>query len=585
MKSRNTKVTAFIAVAAAFIFLSTSFGCFSSESDRVILTAPDVTYAPASPVITGHQDITLPEMTYERPDIADMRAALEDLERGLKNGKPSEELITAYEQLRLQYDHADSMLSLVYLLYAFDVTDFYYRDEYSYLQSALSEIDGAMQAVSIELFQSSEEAAQLAAETFGEGYVDAVNSGQYSDDDSIQELLDREEQLALAYDNRIAVFSLLDNGRRWTYGDIVNDDSLDYDEYYRIYDAYCAALNKQVGPIFLEQLSLRAQIASRLGYDTYADYCYESYGRDYSPQDAKALHEAVKKYIVPLYVEACEQIDTYGLETTSFEEDAFFSALASAANSFSPMLAEPVAYMMKNRLYDVSESDMKMDTNFTTYISDYRAPYIFSHWTGSSDDIATILHELGHFSSYYHNSEAGYSASDNLDLAEMDAQALVLLLFEDYGSFYGEFAEEAEASVLLDAMYSLVSGCMEDEFQQAVYANPGMTLDSMNALYLRLAREYGVEEVYGYQGTEWVLISHTFQAPMYYISYAVSIVPALELFDLAQYDKSAAVTAYFNIMMREPYASLGDVLSQNGLTSVFSERTIANIAEIIREYL
>jgi oligoendopeptidase F len=55
-----------------------------------------------------------------------------------------------------------------------------------------------------------------------------------------------------------------------------------------------------------------------------------------------------------------------------------------------------------------------------------------------------------------------------------------------------------------------------------------MTLSEMNASYHELAVEYGLDEEYGYTGTEWVLISHTFQTPLYYISYAVSMVPALE---------------------------------------------------------
>jgi len=81
-----------------------------------------------------------------------------------------------------------------------------------------------------------------------------------------------------------------------------------------------------------------------------------------------------------------------------------------------------------------------------------------------------------------------------------------------------------------------------------------------------------------------VLISHTFQTPMYYISYAASMVPALELFELAQSDLEGAKNAYFRIIMRESYESLGDVLAQNGLAPVFAEDTIARIAQILSGY-
>lgn len=584
MKKRVTKISILVCALAAFILFNACYGANSVLHSTVSYPSEPVAYNYKINDDKKHGNVTLSDMTYTRPDIEGMRSSMEDLQNGISNGKPAEDMIAAYESLQKQYDHADSMLSLVYLLYALDVTDDYYREEYASLQSALSELDGDMQSVSLELFESSGEAQQLAVESFGEGYVDAIiGDGGY--DDSVQSLLDREEQLILEYDNLAATFTLLDNGKRWTYADIANDLSISYEEYERLYNAYCDALNQQAGDIFLEQLPIRQQIASRLGYDNYADYCYDSYNRDYSPADAKALHAAVKKYIAPIFNEAYNQFDTSDLSAADFSQDAFFSELSTAANAFSPMLSDPVNYMMSNRLYDFSDSAMKMDSSFTTYISDYSAPYIFSRWSGSAEDITTVLHELGHFTSYYHNAAVGYSASDNLDLAEVDSQALVLLFFDNYESFYGKLAKEAQESTLLDAMYSLLSGCMEDEFQQDIYQHPDMTLDEINALYLRLAEEYGLQEPYGYRGTEWVLVSHTFQAPMYYISYAASMVPSLELFDLAQSDKTSAITAYFQILMRDQYAGLGDVLAKNGLNPVFSEQTIAQIAGILQQYL
>ena len=585
MKKNVTEIKLLSGVLSVLFFLVACSGGDSVIHSSAGTSNDQATYDTTYTTEKAHEDVTLSDMVFSYPDIDGMRAAMEDLQSGVESGKPAEDMIAAYEALQEQYSHADSMLSLCYLLYAFDVTNASYRDTYAELQSALTELDTDMQNVSAILFESSTEAEKLAKESFGEGYVEAIIRDESYDDAAVQTLLDQEEQLTLAYDNLSATFSILDNGKRWTYNDIASDVSLSYEEYYRLYDAYCAALNEQAGEIFLQQVAIRTQIAKALGYSDYATYCYDNFGRDYTPADATALHAAVKTYIAPLFIKANEDHDISDLSAASFQEDAFFSALNSAANSFSPMLGEPVNYMLQNRLYDFSDSDVKMDSSFTTYISDYQAPYIFSRWIGSADDIATTLHELGHFTSYYHNASVGYSAGDSLDLAEVDSQALVLLLFDDYENFYGDLADQARISALIDAMYSLLSGCMEDEFQQAVYANPDMTLDEMNSLYAQLAEAYGLKEVYGYQGTEWVLVSHTFQTPLYYISYAASMVPALELFDLAKSDPAAAKTAYFNIMMRDPYAMLGEVLQDNGLDPVFSDSTIARIAKILEQYV
>lgn len=567
------------------VISSTYGGAGSSLSDE---PAPVLTAQPESAVSeptlipsNAHADVTFAQMVYERPDLDGMRAQLEDLKDGIQSGEPAQSMISAYRALQKQYAHADCMLSLAYLLYAFDVTQSYYRDEYAALQSELSELDADMEGVSYALFESSSEAEALAKETFGADYVDQILQTENLSDVSIQDLTDQEERLTLEYDNLCSTFTLLDNGTNWTLDAIENDLSLSYDEYYRLYDAYCAALNAEAGDIFLQQLQIRTQIASKLGYSNYSDYCYESYGRDYTPQEVRALHAAVKQYIAPVFIYVNDRNDSSRLADATFSEQDFLNTLSSAAADFSPLLDEPVQYLLRNDLYDFSFGENKMDNSFTTYLSDYNAPYIFSLWSGESADIATVLHELGHFTSYYHNAVVGYSATDNLDLAEVDSQALVLLMMRYFDQFYGEYAQDAKTEVLMDAMYSLLSGCMEDEFQQDVYENPDMTLDEMNALYLRLATEYGLEDVYGYKGTEWVLITHTFQTPLYYISYAASIVPALELYELSQTDEAAACDLYFNILMRDPYATFKETLEQNGLSSIFSDSTIQQIAAIV----
>ncbi len=575
-----------LSAALAALFFLSACGNFGASNQ----TAKDVSvdyHAPLAHQIveTERANVPFSEMVYERPDLASLRSAIDALQSNIDAGTSAQELMNDYRALQKQYDHADSMLSLIYLLYAFDVTDTANREEYAYLQSALSELDSDMQDVSAALVESSDEASGLAKRSLGERFVNSILNDEQYLDATTQELENQDAELTLEYNNLCATFVLSDNGTDWTYDDIINDMSLSNDEYYRLYDAYNLALNELVGKIFLEQVALRTEIATRLHYSDYATYCYEGFGRKYSPADARALHTAVKKFIVPIYIDAFDRVDNSDLDAASFPDDTFFGNLPAAAEAFSPKLSETVSYMLQNRLYDVTDSDVKMDTQFTTYLSDYRAPFIFSTWTGSADDIATMLHELGHFANYYYNAEVGNSSGENLDLAEVDSQALVLLLFDEYEDFYGELADQARSAMLFDAMFSLISGCMEDEFQQDVYENPDMTLKEMNDLYKELAVDYGLDEVYGYQGTEWVLISHTFQYPLYYISYAVSMVPALELLELSHRDTEAAKTAYFNILMREQYADLGDELNKNGLGDVFSEDTIARIADILETYL
>lgn len=583
MKVHVTKPIALFTILAMVFSL---FACSSgSKTIRSTTVSSQEAVTTSSPVTTSaqHKNVTVADMVYERPDLEQIRAKIDDLESDISRGKSAEELFASYEAIQADYAHADSMLSLSYLLYALDVTESYYKNEYAFLQSELGELDSEMETVSVHLFDSSDEAKALCREKLGEFYMESILNGKDLGGESMQELLDEEEQQTLQYDQLSATYTLLDNGRRWTLSQIESDPSLDYDEYIRLYNAYCAGFNEKAGEIFLNQLNIRSQIAQNLGYSDYAAYCYDYYGRDYTLDDANNLHEAVKQYIVPVFIEANSKNTSYDLADAEFDQKSFISALQYAAADFSPLLNESVSYMVGNNLYDFSVSASKMDGSFTTYISDYKAPFIFSWWTGDSTDITTVLHELGHFTNYYLNPAVGYSAADNLDLAEIDSQALVLLMIDYYGDFYGKLSKDATKDVLIDAMYSLISGCMEDEFQQIVYRTPGMTLSEMNASYHELAVEYGLDEVYGYTGTEWVLISHTFQTPLYYISYAVSMVPALELYELSQDDPTGARNAYFNIIKRSQSMQFQEVLAQNGLSSVFSDATMQKIASLLEK--
>lgn len=582
--SMKRNVTKPIGILLAILFAASllSAGC---SSGTVHSSARESAQTVASSVPTmyegTHKNVTISDMAYERPDLDALSGAIGDLLDGIQRGKPAQELLQSYHSVQADYAHADSMLSLSYLLYALDVTDPYYQSEYASLQSGLGAMDADMANVSYQLFASSNEAEALARAEFGDGYVDAILQAEDRDTASVQDLLDQEEQLIMEYDALSATYTLLDNGRRWTLQEIESDASLNNDEYYRLYDAYNADFNEHAGEIFLEQLPIRKEIAQALGFSDYASYCYELYERDYTLADAKRLQDAVKQYIVPVFIRANDTADTFDLADASFSESEFLSALNAVSADFSPQLNEAVRYMLQNRLFDFSASDNKMDGSFTTYVSDYSAPFILSWWTGEPTDVTTVLHELGHFTSYYYNAAVGYSAADSLDLAEVDSQALVLLLIGNYDAFYGKLADEAGQDVLIDAMYSLLSGCMEDEFQQTIYQGGDWTLDKLNALYKQLAMEYGLDEVYGYAGTEWTLISHTFQTPMYYISYAVSMVPALELYERAQTDPAGARDCYFSILNRSPYARLQDVLAQYGLSPVFSADTIRSIADVL----
>ena len=180
----------------------------------------------------------------------------------------------------------------------------------------------------------------------------------------------------------------------------------------------------------------------------------------------------------------------------------------------------------------------------------------------------------------------GWNSTDPLDIAEIDSQGLEMIMMANYEDFYGStYADPLRGSNLMDAIYVVISGCMEDEFQQEVYANPDMTLEEMNKFYGKLAEEYGLTTMFPYEGTEWVEIPHTFQSPLYYFSYTASMLVALELWEMGQKSQSKAEDAYLQILHRPADSMLRTLTTDVGLSDPIDPETVRSLSKTYKKFM
>ena len=205
------------------------------------------------------------------------------------------------------------------------------------------------------------------------------------------------------------------------------------------------------------------------------------------------------------------------------------AAMEQAAERAVPGAGEAWRYMIKLGLYDSQRYEQRLQGSFTTYLSNYSCPFLFTQWEDDASSVFTVIHEFGHFLSYYTNPEGTYYAPEDLDLAETDAQGFELLMLPQYEALLGRYATAARLCWLMNALYAILSGFMEDEFQQRAYGLEHPTVESLNRLYGELSKEYGFDRLFGYEGREWTEIGHTFQFPFYYVSYGVSMLGAMAL--------------------------------------------------------
>lgn len=467
-----------------------------------------------------------------------------------------------YDLLYREFCYIDSLYVLADIQYSADLASSYWAEESLYCSDLWSETANSLSA-----------ACRYALESpLGESFAQHIGPEAAADLAGYESLSDREAELYTmeaelineyyatantAYDN--AVYTYL--GREWTYDMITGyrGDALYYDDYEGYLEVYYG-LDKQVndllGPLFMELLAIRAETAELLGYDSFADYAYEaSYGRDFTTGDAQALCDAVKPLARDYYDELyySDVWYAYGDVTPVMEEDALLDTLGSTISLFGPELEEVFTYMTENHLYLLSDSPDSQAGAYTTELNYYRSPFIYLSLEGDCYDFSTLTHEFGHFAdSYYTPIPNILTSVGSFDLFEIHSTGLEVLYTEYYDQVFSRGVGIARFITLGGQIENIIDGCMMDEFQRRVYAEPDMTLEEINHLYAEVCAEYGVDQPMDVDYT-WVDISHNFDSPLYYLSYAVSSLASLQLWDMAQEDMTAAVESYLSILGQSAY--------------------------------
>ncbi len=480
-----------------------------------------------------------------------------------------------YDLLYREFCYLDSLYTLADIQYSADLSSDYWSEESLYNATLWAETGDTLSAacryglessIGEEFARHLEEDAALAME----GY-EALSDRETELNTRETEIIN--EYYALANNAREEAVYVYE-GREWTWdilsgfrGDVLYDQ--DYEGYLEVYYGLDKSVNDLLGPLFLELLAIRAEQAELAGYESYADYAYEyAYGRDFTTEDAQTLCDAVKPLAVSYYKDLYYSDVWYIYDEVSptLSPEELLSALGNTVPLFGPELEKSFSYMMDNRLYLLSNSPTAQSGAYTTELAYYRSPFLYMGMDESCYDFSTLTHEFGHFAdSFYTPIPNVLTSTGCMDIFEIHSTGLEVLYTEYYDLVYDGGADIARF-ITLGAMFeNVIQGCIQDEFQRRIYEEPDMTLKEINRLYADICREYGSDQPMD-MDFSWVYISHSYEAPLYYLSYAVSTLASLQLWNMAQEDMDAAVESYLSILGQGAYdAGYMEVLENAGL--------------------
>ena len=500
--------------------------------------------------------VAFEQMEYTRPDVDAIQDKADEVISLLNRFFKLREVIEGLNGYFTLYNNFYTMSSIANIRCDADTEDEFYREEHGFCSEAASAVE--LCTDELLLACSNYALCDYLDENYFFGYLSeyySVTDGSgYTPSDELAELERREAELE-------------------------NDYSALYAKYTKDFnDGSYKKHSDEIGKIYIELIKVRNEIAKLYNADSYRALAYENNGRDYTAEELSDYIAAIKSYIAPVYkaADAKGLFDKPLLNKLSAEKA--FSTVSDTMRGLDGRIDEALDFMLEYKLYDVGDSENKLDQSYEIYLDDYNAPFLFCKPSGYSDTALSVAHEFGHFVDDYIN----YGSTYSLDSSEMFSQGMEYLLLCNLGD--GKTADTLTRYKMLDALmlYSY-QGCL-NEFEQRAYAmsDDELSVENLNSLYAKLSKEYGFLDTDSEDfGMDWISVPHLFTSPFYVISYCVSDSAAFELYNMELESKGAGLEMYMKLLDKSAGNAFLELVSTCEMRSPISADTVKSIADTL----
>ena len=502
--------------------------------------------------LLGGSYVTFADMEYMRPDLNAYQSALDVCMNGAKTDTDVEDLMDkVYAFYEIYYDYVTNY-SLANIHYYLDMTDTYWKEEYTFCTENSSQIDAGLDNLFYALAESSLKEQLEADEFFGDGFFD-----NYSDesiwDETFTALMEQQTKLQNAYDQLCAK--------------AINEEVYS--------NKFYEGTGREMAELFVELVALRGEIAQYAGYDNFLDFAYDFYyGRDYTPEQADAYISDVQELLVDLYLDIPS--DAWAPMYEQCTQKQMYSYVETCAYAMGGTVVDAFKIMTDGGYYDITYSKNKYNASFEVFLPSYAVPFVFVNPSGTGRDPMTFAHEFGHFCNDY----ASVGRAGGIDVAEVFSQSMEYLSL-----FYGNDTEELERMEMADSLAVFVEQSAYASFEQQVYQldEKDLTVENVQALFAQIGEDFGFGQ-YGWDGRRFVLINHFFIAPVYIISYVVSNDAAMQIYQ-AEKKQSGAGLKLFEENLDNPEATFLAFVESAGLQSPFAQGRVEQLRKTFVQVL
>ena len=549
---------------------------------------------------------------YEKINIDETKEKFSNLIKSFSDAENLEEQTKYMDEIIKLRNHIDTMETLVSIRHSIDTTDEFYDKENEYVDEISPILFGFISEF-YKALVNSKFRADL-EKKYGKFLFDLAENTLKTFNEEIIPDLQEENRLSSKYSKLIASAKIQFDGEEKNLSEMV-PYTQSKDRNVRI------EASKKVAHFFKENkdkfdkiydglVKVRTTIAQKLGYKNYVELGYARLSRlEYDSEMIASYRKQVLENIVPLHTELRQrQAKRLGLDKLKFYDEPikFNSGNAdphgdpewilnhgkTMYNELSKETAEFFSFMTEKNLLDLLSKKGKMSGGYCTYIPEYKSPYIFANFNGTSHDVDVLTHEAGHAFQVYQS--RGYEIPEYLwptyEACEIHSMSMEFLTWPWMDLFFENDAEKYKFIHLSEALLFIPYGVTVDEFQHWVYENPNATPDDRRAKWLEIEKKYLPTRDYGEvddlkEGIFWFRQGHIFNSPFYYIDYTLAQVCAFQFWIKSQENREKAWDEYLALCKLGGSKPFFELMKAANLKNPFEQGTIASVIPKIREFL
>ena len=555
------------------------------------------------------------DMPYERPDYEAAKALLETLMAKMEAAENAEAFYAVFDEINTERNHINTAATLCSIRHSIDTRDEFYDKETDYW----NEYGPLYSALESKIFQAVVH-SKFAEELKNSGKIPLTffKEAEFNEKSFREDIipdLQEENKLCTEYDKLIASAAIEFEGKTYNLMQLkALTQSKDRALRERAYNArmgWFAENEGKIDEIYDKMVHLRDSIAKKLGFKNFVELGYIRMRRfDYDENDVATYRSEVLKHIVPVAGKLfAAQKERLGMDRLRYFDESieFLSGnptpkgtpeelVAAAQNMYhemSPETAEFIDVMVDNELTDLVSKPGKQSGGYCTALPDYKVPFVFANFNGTSADADVLTHEMGHAFQGYQSRDIAVPECcwPTLESCEIFSMSMEFFAWPWSKGFFKEDTEKYHYLHLGSTVKFVPYGVLVDHFQHEVYNHPDMTPDERKATWRRLEKMYLPHKDYEgcdilEKGCWWYQQGHIFGSPFYYIDYTLAQICALQFWKRGQVDKDPqAWPDYLSMCKCGGTLPFRQLLKVGNLREPFQTGILGEVMESVSAYL